>query len=247
VAAAVPDNALPEQWDMAGLHAECQRLLALDLPLAEWVQEEGIDREAVEDRIVAAADRHMAEKAANYGTELMRMAEKSLLLQLLDHTWKDHLLTLDHLRQGINLRAYAQVDPLNEYKREAFHLFEAMLAGLRDQVTSVLSHVELRLGPPDPEPTPFGELSYSESMPFEREEALVEAGGRPATRGGNGAARARGRPRGNGAADPRRHEEGDGLAAAAAAAPRAPWGGTGRNAPCPCGSGRKYKHCHGRL
>ena len=89
----------------------------------------------------------MAEKSANYGPDLMRMAEKSLLLQLLDQTWKDHLLTLDHLRQGINLRAYAQRDPLNEYKREAFELFEAMLANLRQHVTSVLSHVELRVQP----------------------------------------------------------------------------------------------------
>jgi preprotein translocase subunit SecA len=260
VARTIPGNALPEQWDMAGLHAECQRLLALDLPLADWAREEPIDRATVEDRIVAAADRHMAEKAANYGTELMRMAEKSLLLQLLDHTWKDHLLTLDHLRQGINLRAYAQVDPLNEYKREAFQLFEAMLAGLREQVTAVLSHVELRMDAPEPEPTPFGELSYSESMQLEPEDALVEADARPAGRGGNGTARPRGRRRGNGAgnsparggngaAELHRYEEGGdtGLAAVAAAAPRAPWAGTGRNALCPCGSGKKYKHCHGRL
>ena len=89
----------------------------------------------------------MAEKSANYGPDLMRMAEKSLLLQLLDQTWKDHLLSLDHLRQGINLRAYAQRDPLNEYKREAFELFEAMLVNLRQHVTSVLSHVELRVQP----------------------------------------------------------------------------------------------------
>ena len=89
----------------------------------------------------------MAEKSANYGPDLMRMAEKSLLLQLLDQTWKDHLLSLDHLRQGINLRAYAQRDPLNEYKREAFELFEAMLANLRQHITSVLSHVELRVQP----------------------------------------------------------------------------------------------------
>ncbi len=127
---------------MPALHAECLRLLALDLPLAEWAKEEGISGDEVRERIIAAADRKMAEKAANCGPELMRMAEKSLLLQLLDQIWKDHLLSLDHLRQGINLRAYAQRDPLNEYKREAFELFEAMLANLRQHVTSVLSHVE---------------------------------------------------------------------------------------------------------
>ena len=120
VARAIPQNSLAEQWDTPALHAECLRLLALDLPLAEWAKEEGITGDEVRERITAAADRKMAEKSANAGPELMRMAEKSLLLQLLDQIWKDHLLSLDHLRQGINLRAYAQRDPLNEYKREAF-------------------------------------------------------------------------------------------------------------------------------
>src|SRR5207248_6446220 len=102
---------------------------------------------------------------ANYGPEMMRMAEKGLLLQLLDQVWKDHLLSLDHLRQGINLRAYAQRDPLNEYKREAFELFEGMLVSLRDQVTSVLSHVELRMAPPQ-EAMPYAEVSFSGSAEF---------------------------------------------------------------------------------
>ena len=148
VTLAIPENALPEQWNIQALHAECLRLLGLDLPIAEWSQEEGANSQDIEERIIAAADRKMAEKTANYGAEMMRMAEKSLLLQLLDQTWKDHLLSLDHLRQGINLRAYAQRDPLNEYKREAFELFEGMLVHLRDQVTSVLSHVELRIRGP---------------------------------------------------------------------------------------------------
>src|SRR5581483_9003068 len=152
--------------DIAGLHAEGLRLLGLDLPIAEWAQEEGIGSETVEERLVAAADRKMAEKAANVGPDLMRMAEKSLLLQFLDHIWKDHLLQLDHLRQGINLRAYGQRDPLNEYKREAFELFESMLVALREQVTSALSHIEFRAEPePEPPPpTPFGGLSYSETV-----------------------------------------------------------------------------------
>ena len=106
----------------------------------------------------------------------MRMAEKSLLLQFLDHIWKDHLLQLDHLRQGINLRAYAQRDPLNEYKREAFELFEAMLANLREQVTGALSHLEMRMdAPPEPAPLPFGELSYFEEFHPEPEEVLADA------------------------------------------------------------------------
>src|SRR5260221_5250497 len=141
----IPDKALPEQWDVKGLHEEGLRLLGLDLPVAEWAKEEGIADDEITKRIVDAADRKMHENAAHYGPDIMRMAEKSLLLQLLDQTWKDHLLSLDHLRQGINLRAYAQRDPLNEYKREAFEMFETMLAGLRETVSSVLCHVELRV------------------------------------------------------------------------------------------------------
>jgi preprotein translocase subunit SecA len=230
VTQAIPANSLVEQWDIAGLHAECLRLLAIDLPLTEWAKEEGITSEEVRDRITTAADRKMAEKSANYGPETMRMVEKSLLLQLLDQTWKDHLLSLDHLRQGINLRAYAQRDPLNEYKREAFELFEAMLANLRQNVTSVLSHVELRV-----QPQPAYAMAGGEP-----EEAMVEEARATGTTGrplppppraqrragsGNGADRAGPRP----------------------AAPRSPWAGTPRNAPCPCGSGRKFKHCHGRV
>jgi preprotein translocase subunit SecA len=179
----------------------------------------------------------MAEKTANCGADLMRMAEKSLLLQLLDQTWKDHLLSLDHLRQGINLRAYAQRDPLNEYKREAFELFEGMLVALREQVTSVLSHVELRAAPP-PEPPPFAQFTFGgEPAPVEREEAMAEAAA-PASAGVNVALRPRPQRRGNGYADESNER---------ASGPRAPWAGTPRNAACPCGSGKKFKHCHGRV
>jgi preprotein translocase subunit SecA len=239
VAVSVPENSLSEQWDIAGLHAECLRLLALDLPLAEWAKEDGIRTETIEERIVAAADRRMAERTANYGTDLMRMAEKSLLLQILDQTWKDHLLSLDHLRQGINLRAYAQRDPLNEYKREAFELFEEMLVALRQQVTSVLSHVELRLEPP-PEPPPQPAFTYGEPVLMEREEALAEAEAQAPARAGAARGRAsRNSPRGNGYDGGRNGERNS--------APRAPWAGTPRNAACPCGSGKKFKHCHGRV
>ncbi len=172
----------------------------------------------------------MAEKSANYGPDLMRMAEKSLLLQLLDQTWKDHLLTLDHLRQGINLRAYGQRDPLNEYKREAFELFEGMLANLRQHVTSVLSHVELHVQP-QPVFAPAG---------AEPEMAMAEEARATGTTGGffGPPPRPTRRPEsGNGAERP-----GPRLAG-----PRAPWAGTPRNAPCPCGSGKKFKHCHGRV
>src|SRR5262245_54863388 len=228
VAQAIPENSIADQWDTPTLHAECLRPIALDLPLAEWAKEDGITADEVKDRITAAADRKMAEKSANYGPELMRMAEKSLLLQLLDQAWKDHLLTLDHLRQGINLRAYAQRDPLNEYKREAFELFEAMLANLRQHVTSVLSHVELRV-----EPQPAYAMAGTEPAMAMAEERATGTTGRPLpppraqrrAASGNGADRGGPRPAG----------------------PRAPWAGTPRNAPCPCGSGKKFKHCHGRV
>jgi preprotein translocase subunit SecA len=213
----IPPNTQPENWDITGLHEESLRLLALDLPVAEWAKEEGIAEAEIGDRITGAADRKMAEKAANYGPEIMRMAEKSLLLQLLDQAWKDHLLSLDHLRQGINLRAYGQRDPLNEYKREAFELFETMLSTLRETVTSVLCHVELRVQrPPD--------------------DAMLEmAGAEMAAAGAMPAA-----PRG---AASRMVASGGALAGPGPAVdPRTP-----RNSPCPCGSGKKYKHCHGSL
>jgi len=229
-ATAIPENALPEQWDVAGLHAECLRLLAVDLPLADWAKEDGISVDEVRERIMAAADRKMAEKSANYGPDLMRMAEKSLLLQLLDQIWKDHLLSLDHLRQGINLRAYAQRDPLNEYKREAFDLFGAMLVSLRQQVTSVLSHVELRV----PQP------AFAEAM-TEPEEEMAEAARATGTTGRALPSRARPARRGSSGNGADRSEPLRG------AGPGAAWAGTPRNAPCPCGSGRKFKHCHGRI
>src|SRR3954468_21368190 len=219
VALAIAENLLAEQWDIPALHAECLRLLALDLPLAEWAKEEGITGDEVRERITAAADRKMAEKSANYGPDLMRMAEKSLLLQLLDQTWKDHLLSLDHLRQGINLRAYAQRDPLNEYKREAFELFEAMLANLRQHITSVLSHVELRMEPPPPPQPAYGEMIFGEPIAAEQEMEFAEAGapaampaGRSRPRRGNGHANGDG---GNGLP---RERGGERLGA-----PRAPW------------------------
>jgi len=223
----IPENAYAEQWDTNGLHEECLRLFALDLPIAEWAKEEGIADKEIEERISQAVDRKMAEKAANYGPEVMRIAERSILLQLLDQAWKDHLLQLDHLRHGIGLRAYAQRDPLNEYKREAFDLFEQMLIHLREQVTSMLAHLEIRLAEPPPA---MPQRSPQRMMESRVDPALVPAGE-------------------------------DGLPerpAGAAASQRAPRGlppgmaGTGggkvqRNAPCPCGSGKKYKHCHGKI
>jgi preprotein translocase subunit SecA len=203
----IPPQAYAEQWDTAQLQADVKKHLALDLPIEEWAREEGIADEEIKKRLIEASDAHMAAKTANFGEPVMRMAEKSLLLQILDHLWKEHLLHLDHLRQGIYLRGYAQRDPLNEYKREAFQMFEAMLTNLRLTVTQVLSHLEVRLAPPAP----------AAPVPQRQERALAMAGADDAA--------------------------GPGLDAGDAGS----WGKVPRNAPCPCGSGKKYKQCHGRL
>ncbi|GHD44008.1 protein translocase subunit SecA [Thalassobaculum fulvum] len=240
VARCIPQGAYAEQWDLDALHEECLRLLALDLPVRDWAKEEGIaDREILE-RIRDASNRRMAEKVANYGRDLMRMAERSLLLQLLDQQWKDHLLSLDHLRQGINLRAYAQKDPLNEYKREAFSLFEAMLANLRQVVTSVLSHLEIRMQAPEElEARMAAERAQAEMHETRMDPALasdqaaaVDDEGALAATGTDGGATVATRRPAAGGVDPNDPST---------------WGKTPRNAPCPCGSGKKYKQCHGRL
>jgi preprotein translocase subunit SecA len=222
----IPANAYAEQWNAHGLHADTLRIFNLDLPFAEWVREEGIADAEIRERLAGAVDRKMAEKAANYGPDIMRMVEKSLLLQILDQVWKEHLLSLDHLRQGIGLRAYGQRDPLNEYKREAFTLFEAMLDRLRERVTQVLAHVELRLDPSPELEMPRHEQEMHETR---RDPALAAAESEP----GDTAAVATVRSR----------------QSAAAPDPRDPstWGRIARNTPCPCGSGRKYKHCHGQI
>jgi preprotein translocase subunit SecA len=223
----IPEKAYPEQWDTSALHEEALRLLGLDLPVAEWAKEEGIADEEIRHRLLEAADHKMAEKALTNSPEVMRMVEKDLLLQLLDQTWKDHLLTLDHLRQGINLRALAQRDPLNEYKTEAFNLFETMLDRLRETVTSVLCHLEVQFEDPD-------EVAIE---PRRASGAMRETRQDPALVGANG----------DGGLPPPpmtvRHTR------AAVIDPDDPstWGKVGRNTPCLCGSGRKYKHCHGRL
>ena len=210
----IPEKAYPEQWEMKSLHTEAIRLLALDLPAEDWAAEEGIADAEILERITAASDTWMAEKEERFSVEVMRMAEKSLLLQILDQQWKTHLLALDHLRQGIGLRAYAQRDPLNEYKREAFDMFNGMLSTLRETMTAVLSHIELRVAPEQEDgfsaPSPPRQvMSESRSLPGEKAKAPPFA--------------------------------------PAQASSASPWGKVGRNKPCPCGSGKKYKHCHGRV
>ena len=236
----IPSGAYAEQWNLGLLHEECLRLLAVDLPVRDWAKEEGIAEREILERIRDASNRKQAEKVANYGRDLMRMAERSLLLQLLDQQWKDHLLSLDHLRQGINLRAYAQKDPLNEYKREAFSLFEAMLANLRQVVTSVLSHLEIRMQAPEElEARMAAERAQAEMHETRMDPALAsdravdgedESGLAATGTYGGGVALAARRP-------------------AVAVDPNDPasWGKVQRNAPCPCGSGKKFKQCHGKF
>ncbi len=233
VARCIPEKAYAEQWNAGGLHEEVLRLLGIDAPIEEWTAEEGIADAEIRERLIDASDRKMAEKAANIGPEVMRAVEKSLLLQILDQMWKEHLLTLDHLRQGIGLRAYAQKDPLNEYKREAFNLFEEMLAGLRERATSLLCHIEL-----EAEPSEDILLSHPpDAMTETREDPAFQGQAAPAGGGEEmeiGAA----------APAPVRVRQ-----AAGVIDPGAPstWGRVSRNAPCPCQSGKKYKHCHGRV
>jgi preprotein translocase subunit SecA len=231
VSRCIPENAYAEQWDTATLHDDVQRLFGLDLPVAEWAKEEGIADEEIRSRLIDAVDRLMAEKAANFGPELMRMAEKSILLQVLDQHWKEHLLNLDHLRQGIHLRGYAQRDPLNEYKKEAFELFEGMLGQVRDTTTQVLARLQVRT---EAEPDPL--LAEPPPPDFSR---LRETTQDPALAGDDLSAEASA----DAASAPRRAAPGQSVDA------RDPstWGKVSRNAACPCGSGKKFKHCHGRV
>jgi preprotein translocase subunit SecA len=229
VASHIPPNALAEQWDSEGLQAAFVANLGLEYPIVEWAREEGIADEEIIQRVLADMDRRLAEKAANFGPDMMRFAEKSILLQLLDQVWKEHLLALDHLRQGIGLRAYAQRDPLNEYKHEAFELFEDMLGRLRNVVSGALLHLQIQA--PIPEMGRGMELidmvadhpeAASMSADFEEQDLQRPA---PST--------------------PRQTR----LAGAASLDPNDPstWGRVSRNDQCPCGSGRKYKHCHGKI
>jgi preprotein translocase subunit SecA len=224
----IPEKAFAEQWELKELSEDVQRVLNLKLPVEEWGHEDGIDETQIRERITSAAYEFMAAKTTALTPELMRFIEKSLLIQTLDAVWKEHLYALDHLRQGIGLRAYGQKDPLNEYKREAFALFNAMLEDLKERVTAMLARVELAPErPPEPEPLPrrLMELHPDPGSAFGGGEAqaVLEAPAPVTALSLAGAAEA---------IDP-----GD----------PATWRATPRNAPCPCGSGKKYKHCHGRL
>jgi preprotein translocase subunit SecA len=219
----LPPKAYAEQWDIEGLDAKVREILGLELPLADWAAEEGIANEEMEERINAAADARAAERLEAIGPEQMRDLEKGFMLQMIDMQWREHLMHLDHLRQVIGLRGYGQRDPLNEYKTEAFSLFEKLLGDLRQNVTRWLMTVEFRFeAPPELELPAFEEVHLN---PLTGENEMANPGAQmPETQ-----------------LDPEQRT-------------RLPvellppgWERTSRNAACPCGSGRKFKHCHGAL
>ncbi|HTM96434.1 MAG TPA: preprotein translocase subunit SecA [Croceibacterium sp.] len=235
VADACPPDSYPEQWNVEALREGISRVLALDVPLDDWVQEESVEPEMFEERLVALADAKMEQKAAVFDEGIWRQVEKSVLLDRLDHHWKEHLATLDALRQVVFLRAYAQRTPINEYKREAFGLFENMLERIREDVTQSLMTRELRMAPMAPPPIELPDLpefltghidpltGTAELPPGQRmagaETVLGALAAAPRPTAGPGGA------------------EGDANPYAAL--------NVSRNAQCPCGSGQKYKHCHG--
>lgn len=214
----IAEDAYPEQWDTAGLKQEVVQYLNLELPVDDWAKEEGIADTEIRERITKLANEDYAARIQRNTEEVMVYVEKQVLLQTLDHLWREHLVTLDHLRQVIGWRGYAQRDPLNEYKQEAFELFDSLIGRLREQVTGNLMRIEVRFDAPEEGSPP------------------------PQDQGGSG----------SGFGD-----YGSGLQYAALEADTAvlernptdpsSWGKVGRNEPCPCGSGKKFKHCHGQF
>ncbi|NBB53419.1 preprotein translocase subunit SecA [Rhizobium sp. CRIBSB] len=217
----MPPKAYAEQWDIEGLSERVRAILGLDLPLAEWAAEEGVSNEEIEERISAAAETRATERLDLIGTQQMRGLEKQFLLQMIDMQWREHLVHLDHLRGVIGLRGYGQRDPLNEYKTEAFSLFETLLYQLRHNVTRWLMTVEFRMQPP-PEMPEFREIHLN---PATGENEMAN----PSAQLPEGAL------------------QGDDRARLPVEALPVGWERTSRNANCPCGSGRKFKHCHGSL
>ncbi|NBC35389.1 preprotein translocase subunit SecA [Novosphingobium sp. FSY-8] len=216
VADACPPGSYPEQWDTDGLVARAAAVLGIDLPMAEWLTQDGIEPDTIEERIVELVDARMAEKQEGNDASIWRQVEKSVMLERLDHYWKEHLATLDALRQVVFLRAYAQKTPINEYKQEAFGLFERMLGQIREDVTRILCMAELQFAP-QPEAAELPQLPDFMTTHVDPFSGENEAG-RVA-----------------------------GLVGQDAPIDAYADAGLSRNAACPCGSGKKYKHCHGAV
>ena len=230
VSRAIPENAYAEQWDVGGLKENVLNFLNLDLPIEEWAKEEGIADDEIRERITKAADEAYAQRVEANSAEVMNYVEKQVLLQSLDHLWREHLVTLDHLRQVIGWRGLAQRDPLNEYKSEAFELFNTMIGHLREQVTGQLMRIQVVFQQPEPQQLPPMFAQHLDPATGENEFDLAQgnAFGAGQALGFTAAA----------ATDQASHRD-----------PNDPstWGRVSRNEPCPCGSGKKFKHCHGQF
>ena len=221
----IPPKAYADQWDVEGLDEAVKKYFGLALPVTDWAAEEGIADEEIRERLQSEVDKAYAEKAADIGPELMRRIEKQVLLQTIDANWREHLQQLDALRSMVGLRGYAQRDPLNEFKTEAFALFETLLDDLRFETTRVLFNMRLAPSAPPEAPKPPQEMQARHIDPVTGRNEMADA---PADRGAASAASRAAAPQ----LDPQNPET---------------WGRVPRNAPCPCGSGKKYKHCHGAV
>jgi len=224
IAKHMPENTYAEQWETVELRERLREVIAIDFPIEEWAKEEGIAEEEIRERVTKAADEFYAAKREKFTPEIMQQVEKAVVLQTLDQLWRDHIVTVEQLRQVIHLRGYGQRDPLNEYKTEGFNLFEAMIAKLRETSTAQVMRVEIQTRPdgdmlPDEDGLPMMAAHHLDATSGEDElaSALLPAFGQAAS-----ALQA--------SLDPKNPET---------------WGKVSRNDPCPCGSGKKFKHCHG--
>ena len=208
----IPAKAYADQWNTEALYGEVIQYLDIDVPVIEWADEEGIDDADIRARLYEAADKSMAKKAVEFGVKNFRDIEKHVLLQTIDKKWRDHIVTLEHLRSVVGFRGYAQRDPLNEFKSEGFELFQSLLDGLRTDVTMQLCRARM--------PTEEEKRAAIIQM---QAQAMIDINEKPDNGGRNDTAIL--------------FDEND---------PET-WGRPGRNDPCPCGQGRKFKHCHGRL
>ena len=204
----MPPKSYADQWDTEGLQAAVSENLGLDAPVSKWAAEEGVDDDTIREKLEDLGDEFMAKKAVDFGPENMRLIEKQVLLETIDGKWREHLLTLEHLRSVVGFRSYAQRDPLNEYKSEAFQLFQSLLDGLRERVTQVLSHVRMRSA--EDQTAMMDGMARQQAALQQQAQTTADSGG---------------------------FDEND----------RTTWGNPGRNEICPCGSGKKFKHCHGKI
>jgi preprotein translocase subunit SecA len=224
----IPPKAYADQWDVEGLDEAVKKYFALELPITDWAAEEGIADEEIRERLQGEVDKAYAEKAADIGPELMRRIEKQILLQTIDANWREHLQQLDALRSMVGLRGYAQRDPLNEFKTEAFSLFETLLDDLRFETTRTLFNMRLAPSAPPEAPKPPQEIQARHLDPVTGRNEMGDTGAGRAPAAAAPAASRTAAP----TLDPQNPET---------------WGRVPRNAPCPCGSGKKFKHCHGAV